>query len=339
MNKEIHGEVKSMKKALASVRNYEIDIEIHQSITSLLKDVDYFAGVKVDESTINCPFKDSKIDQAQIQVPIANRHQVPTRRSIDNTKLKLRKKLKIEQNGRRMETTGCAILSNGNLLFADNAGKNVMMEYNKDGRLIRDIPVSAKPWNMTVIGTDQVAVSYDTLNYIDIIDLKKIIVMKTVTLKNNFWGISYSNGKIYVVVYCVGIVVLDIDGTVLNTIKCDKLAFNIASIEDKIYYTVPFASTVKCCTTTGNNIWNFKDTSHVTPRGIATDSANNVFVLGLHSNNLMILQDDGTVSKILLTKADGLNKPTRLYYNKETNILLVCNTQDGTAFLYSVLFY
>ncbi|CAC5375113.1 unnamed protein product [Mytilus coruscus] len=60
MNKEIHDEVKSITKALSSVRNYNIEIEIHQGITSLLKDVVYFAGVKVDESTINCPFKDSK---------------------------------------------------------------------------------------------------------------------------------------------------------------------------------------------------------------------------------------------------------------------------------------
>ncbi|XP_063427069.1 E3 ubiquitin-protein ligase TRIM38-like [Mytilus trossulus] len=148
MNKEIFDEIKSITKASASVRNNNIEIDLHQGITSLQKDVDYFARVKVDESTINCPFKDSKIDQAQIQVP--TRQQERTRRSVHNTKLKLRKKFKIEQKGIEMYITGCAILASGNILFADNAGKNVLMEYNVDGRFIRDIPVYGRPWDLTL---------------------------------------------------------------------------------------------------------------------------------------------------------------------------------------------
>ncbi|XP_071160866.1 E3 ubiquitin/ISG15 ligase TRIM25-like [Mytilus edulis] len=337
MNKEIHDEVKSITKTLSSVRDYDIEIEIHQGITSLLKDVDYFGRIKIDESTTNCPFKDAKIDQAQIQVP--TKQQVPTRRSIDSTKLKLRKKFKIEQKGREMYIAGCAILANGNLLFADNKGHSVLMEYNEEGHFIRDIPVSAQPWDMTVIDTDQIAVSY-FLEYIEVIDLKKMAVLKTVKFKNNCRGISYSDGKIYVVVYDVGIVVLDMEGTILNTIKCDMSVYNITTIKERLYYTVPTSNTVYCCTTstTRNNIWNLNDRSLNAPGGITTDSSQYLFVVGIHSNNLMIFQDDGKVSKTLLTEADGLDKPIRLYYNKKTNILLVCNQLNGYAFLYSVLF-
>ncbi|VDI30299.1 Hypothetical predicted protein [Mytilus galloprovincialis] len=330
INKEIHDEVKSITNALLFFSNYNIEIEIHQGITSLLKDVDYFARVKIDKSTIKCPFKDAKIDQAQIQVQ--------TRRSVHNTKLLLRKKLRIEQKGKTMDITGCAILANSNLLFAVKTCKNVLMEYNKDGLFVRDIPVSGEPWDLTVIDTDQIAVSYNDLNYIEVIDIKKMVVLNTMTLKYNCRGISYSDGKIYVVVDGRRIVVLDMEGTKLNTIKCDMNAFHIATIDDRIYYTAPISNTVKCYTTGGNRIWNFKDKSLTTPGGIATDSAKNVFVVGIRSNNLMILQDDGTVSKTLLTKADGLDKPARLYYNTETNILLVCNKCDGTVFLYSVMF-
>ncbi|VDI30300.1 Hypothetical predicted protein [Mytilus galloprovincialis] len=336
MNKEIHDEVKSITKALFSVREYNIEIEIHQGITSLQKYVDYFARVKVDESTINCPFKDSKIDHAQIQVP--TRQQVQTRRSVHNTKLKLRKKFEIEQKGLEIYITGCAILASGNLLFADNAEKNVLMEYNVDGRFIRDIPVSGRPWDLTVIDTHQIAVSYHALNYIEITDLKKIKVMKTVTLKNNCRGISYCNEKVYVMVKNEGIVVLDMEGTILKIIKCDMNTFNIATVDDRIYYTAPMSNTVHCYTTAGNRIWNFQDKSLTRPGGIATDSAKNVFVVGIRSNNLMILQDDGTVSKTLLTEADELNTTKSLYYNKETNSLLVCNKGDRTAFLYNVMF-
>ncbi|VDI63521.1 Hypothetical predicted protein [Mytilus galloprovincialis] len=327
MNKEIHDEVKSITNALLSVRDYNIEIEIHQGITSLLKDVDYFARVKVAESTIKCLFKDIKIDQAQIQVQ--------TRRSVHNTELLLRKQFIIVQKGKTMNILGCAILANGNSLFAV---KNLLMEYNKDGIFVRDIPVSEEPWDLTVIDTDQIAVSYKYLNYIEVIDLKKMAVLNTMTLKNNCRGISYSDGKIYVVVDGSGIEVLDMEGTILNTIKCDKNAFHIATIDDIIYYTAPMSNTVHCCNTAGNRIWNFKDRSLSTPGGIASDSFKNVFVVGIHSNNLMILQKDGTVSKTLLTEADGLDRPVRLYYNKETNILLLCNQTNGFAFLYSVKF-
>ncbi|XP_071162384.1 uncharacterized protein [Mytilus edulis] len=335
-NKEIHDEVKSITKALASGRNYDIEIEIHHGITSLLKDVDFFARVKVDESTINCPFTDSKMDQAQIHVPV--RQQVPTRKSVNNTKLRLQKKFTIKRKEKEMYISGCAILANGNVLIADNAGNNVLIEYNEDGLFIRDISVSKNPWDLTVIDTDQIAVSYNTYKYIEIIDLNKITVLKNLRLKNSCRGISYSDEKIYVVVFGAGIVVLDMEGTILNTIQCEMHVYNITTIKDRIYYTVPFADTINCCSTTGNNIWNFKNTSLTTPGGIATDGAQNLFVVGIRSNNLMILQDDGTVSKTLLTNADGLDKPIRLYYNKKTNILLVCNKHDGIVFLYSVLF-
>lgn len=53
MNKEIHEEVYVLKEAILSSKNYQI--EIHKGITSLLKDVIYFARIKVNESTINCP--------------------------------------------------------------------------------------------------------------------------------------------------------------------------------------------------------------------------------------------------------------------------------------------
>ncbi|VDI63519.1 Hypothetical predicted protein [Mytilus galloprovincialis] len=207
------------------------------------------------------------------------------------------------------------------------------MEYNKDGLFIRDIPVSGEPWDLSVIDTDQIAVSYKDLNYIEVIDLKKMLVLKTVTFKDICLGISYYDGKIYVVVDGSRIVVLDMEGTILNTIKGLESGFNITTIADRIYYTDRISDTVICCTTTGTNICNFKDVSLVRLGGIAIDGAKNVYDVGSQSNNLMILQNDGKAGKTLLTESDGLKSPERLYYNKERDILLVCNNDDRNAFL------
>lgn len=141
----------------------------------------------------------------------------------------------------------------------------------------------------------------------------------------------------YVVVDGKGIVVLDMEGTIVNTIKCDSTdVFNITTSKNRIYYTEITRKTVNCCSSTGEKIWSFKDKSLLFPGGIAVDHDQNVFVVDKHSNNLLMLQDCGKVSKTLLTEADGLQYSTRLLYNNEKSLLLVCNKQYR-VFLFSVI--
>lgn len=296
----------------------------------MLKDVDCFARIKVDERTISCPFKEAKIDQAQIEVPI--------RRSVYDTKLQLRKKFKIEQHGKQMFIAGCTILPNGNMLIANYTENNVLMEYNEDGHFIRDIPVSVKPCDLTVIDTYHIAVSYNTSYYIEVINLKNMTVLQKVKFKDYCRGISHTDGKIYVVVRNEGIVVLDLGGSTLDTIKCDSAdVYNITTSKTRIYYTQLKQNTIYCCNTTGEEIWNFKDKSLISPGGIAVDRDQNIFVVGIDSNNLMMIQNDGKVSKTLLTETDGLKEPMRLCYDKKKNILLVCNKQNRSAFSFTVI--
>ncbi|CAC5374799.1 unnamed protein product [Mytilus coruscus] len=332
MTKALNHEIKFLKEVLNSVKNYDIKIEIHQGITSFFENVNCFARTKVDESNVSFQFKDAKIDQAQIPLH--------TRGFVHDTRLQLLKQFKVKQLGENMNISGYAILANGNLLMADQSGQKVIMEYNEDGHFIRDIPVSAKPYNMIVIDTDRIAVSYGVQKYIEIIDLKNKNVMKKVKLKNYCYGISFSDGKVYVVVRKEGIVVLDMEGTILNTIKFSTggSVYNITTTKDKIYYTIMAENTVYCCSTYGKEVWNFKGTnSLVVPSGISADRDQNVIVLGLSSNNLLVLQNEGKISKALLTKTDGLDQPSSVCYNKENNMLLVCNQKNGDAFLFSII--
>ncbi|XP_063425574.1 uncharacterized protein LOC134709339 [Mytilus trossulus] len=329
MNIEVHNELIAIQEAISSIDNYNIEIEIHQGITSLLKDVDYFAKIKVENSTISFPFKDAKTDQAQLPAQI--------RRSVQNTRLELRKKITIKQNGKSMYISGCTILSNGNLLIADIDGRNVLLEYNDDGKLIHEILVSARPYYLSLIDSDHIAVSYGDQCYIEIIDLNKTIVFNRMKLKNCCWGISYSEGKIYAVVRDEGIVVLDMEGTIVNTIKCDiGNVDNITTSKTRIYYIDIHQNTVYCCSSNGKEIWSVKDKSLVCSEGISVDPDQNVFVVDFRNNNLVMLQDGGKVSKTLLTEADGIQHPTRVFYNKEKSQLLVCNKQNS-VFLFSVI--
>ncbi|CAG2187126.1 unnamed protein product [Mytilus edulis] len=135
-----------------------------------------------------------------------------------------------------------------------------------------DICVSGEPWDLTVIDTDQIAVSYKYLNYIEVIDLKKMAVLNTMTLKITVGEYHTVMEKFYVVADGSRIEVLDMEGTILNTIKCGKNAFHIATIDDIIYYTAPISNT--------GIIWNFKDRSLTTPGGIASGQCQKCFYCG-----------------------------------------------------------
>lgn len=165
-----------------------------------------------------------------------------------------------------------------------------------------------------------------------------MFVLNRVKFDNSCYGILHSDGQIYFVVGNEKIVVLTILGTILNTINCDSDAvYNITSSKTRIYFTLRCQSSVYCCNTTGEKIWDFKNES-ISPDGIVVDKYHNVFVAGIHStNNVMTIQDDGKASKILLTEHDGLDQPSSLCCNKEKNILLVSNSDHRSVLLFSVI--
>ncbi|XP_071172199.1 E3 ubiquitin-protein ligase TRIM45-like [Mytilus edulis] len=332
MNKLIHNEVQSVKSMTSTLQDYKIGFEIHQEITSLLENVDNFGKVKVEENIIKLPFKDAKVDQAQIV------HK-PTGQSFDRTMLQLRKKFQIKDKKNNTKVRGCGILPNSHLLIADCSGDKVIMEYSDDGRHIRDIPVSDKPYDLAIIDSDRIAVSYGENHNMEILNINNKMVLAKVNFECSCRGISYQNEIIYILVVIEGIVVMDMSGKRLRKIG-GKYAgggiFYITTTHDRIYCTNIAKKLVYCCSMMGEDIWTFSDQSLVRPMGISVDGDQNVFVVGSYSNNLMMIQHDGKVSKTLLTKSDGLNVPAPVQYNRDKKLLFVCNG-NGDAFLYSVI--
>lgn len=332
MNKVIHNEVQSVKLMTSTLQDYTIGAEVHLGITSLLENVDNFGQVKVEENTISLPFKDAKVDQAQ-------KVHIPTDQSFDRTRLLLRQKFKIKDKNQNTNFSGCWILSNSHLLIVNYQEDKVIMEYSDNGRYIRDIPVSQKPFDLAIIDSDRMAVSYGN-KYMEIVNINNKMVLAKITVEWGCYGISYQNGNIYLLVVYEGIVEMDMSGKRLRTIG-GKYAkggiLHIATTNDRIYCTNCFNNSVYCCSMTGEDIWTFTDQSLVDARGISADGDQNVFVVGRNSNNLMMIQHDGKVSKTLLTKSDGLNKPGPVHYNSDKKLLLVLCEANGDAFLYSVI--
>lgn len=330
INKLIHEKVRKVESTTSAMPDYKIGVEMHAGINTLLKDVDNFGTIKIKENTISLPYKHVKAGQAQMV-------HSPADQSFEHTKLQFRRKFRIQAQTDRMNVCGCAILPNSHILIADYNG-TVIMEYSEGGNYIRDIPVSRRPYDLTVIDTDNIAVSYG--NCMEILNLKNNEVLTKETFEWNCWGISYYNKKIYVVVFTEGIQEFDI------STKCKRLIFEkhkepdvlyITTAKDRMYCTSSDKGIVYCCSMQGETLWSYTDESLVYSRGISVDRGQNVFVVGRDSNNLMMIRHDGKDSKTLLTESDGLNNPVSLHYNQKKKLLLVCNQEDGYVFLYSVL--
>ena len=127
------------------------------------------------------------------------------------------------------------------------------------------------------------------------------------------------------------------DRSVSNLISSDMFGVDyVATSGEKLYYANTYTNTVTCCDLRGTTQWQFNDERVLQhPLGISVDNDGNVYVVGCHSNNVMVISPDGQHHRQLLSSKDGLSYPTVLDYDKSTNRLLVVN-QSSTAFLFDV---
>ncbi|XP_063420947.1 uncharacterized protein LOC134706168 [Mytilus trossulus] len=328
LNKTISETIGSLKEEIRDYTNDNMEIEMNRVISSLVNEIKQFGEIRVIETmAIYLQLKDAKIDQAQIQIHGFSR-------SIQNVNLKLKQKFDIK--GSIQAITGCIVLPDDRIIIADYYGSGKLMEYNNNGQHIRDIPVSNEPFSLTLVDTDCIAVTYGLSEYLEIINTKNTSDRKRVNCSSYCLGISYQDQKLYVLVKQQGIVVMDLNGTTLNTIDIDVYnVVNITTTIDRIYYTNYNSNTVQCCSMTGQEIWVFSDRSISNPRGLSVDSNQNVFVVGQTSNNLTVIQHDGKDCTVLLTDRDGLKAAYAVNYNRQKKIICV-GYKAGSVALYQV---
>ncbi|CAG2235013.1 unnamed protein product [Mytilus edulis] len=83
---------------------------------------------------------------------------------------------------------------------------------------------------------------------------------------------------------------------------------------------------VTCCLYSGAQVWVFEDERVLDgPQGITVDNKGNVFVVGRNTCNVVVISPDGKHCKQILTKEDGLNRPTTVFFHESGKQLFVAN--------------
>ncbi|XP_071160567.1 tripartite motif-containing protein 2-like [Mytilus edulis] len=324
INKAVFKEIESVKEWIKYIQNYEMFLKLNPTIMLIKNDVDKLGKISVKKTTTCLSFKEAKADQAQIQLL------EPNILSIKQIGIQLKKRFKVKQTSFLTWLSGCTMLRNGSVLIADYKGDNNLMEYNEEGKHIRTIKLSGSPFDISVIDSDRIAITYGSLSqYIEICNIKNNTIEKRAKLKSKCYGISYKNNNLFVVIED-GIVITNMLGKVLSKLDVE-CGLYLETAVDRIYFTVERNQTVNCISMTGEEIWVHKEESLVGPKGITVDNHQNVYVVDIKSKILVVIQHDGSSSKTILTKADGLDQPQTLHYSKEKNVLLLCNNHECAA--------
>ncbi|VDI25805.1 Hypothetical predicted protein [Mytilus galloprovincialis] len=223
------------------------------------------------------------------------------------------------------QTTGCLITSDGRIFITDFWETGKLVEYDDRGEYVRDVQKKSKAFDITEINTDRIAVTYPNWNCIEIFNIKEITVESKIGCKSRCYGLSQYKGNIFTIMQDHGILMMDLAGTILQTINIDihSSVYFITVTDDKLYYTDESRNTVNCCNLAGEKIWIFENRFIDCPSGLTVDKNQNVYVSGLKSHNLTLIQHNGKQSKEICNASDDLCAPLAVCYNKTNNSLLL----------------
>lgn len=70
---------------------------------------------------------------------------------------------------------------------------------------------------------------------------------------------------------------------------------------------------------------------------MTTDEKDNIYVTDLNSNTVRVVYGEGKHYKELFIESVCLNRTSVIHFERNENVLLVCNNEGGKAFLFDTI--
>ena len=226
------------------------------------------------------------------------------------------------------------------MLFTLHKNNQFIIVYG-DGS-IKNVPVS-NCFDVVCIDDNTAAFTTGSLPSsagINIVNIAGLSITKFVPLLGKPYGITYYNDSLICCVENKNVHVLSCSedfriSTIPNT--ATPLFSYVVAFAGKIIYTNRNQNNITCCLFNGTPVWQFKyEDILIIPCGITVDENGNLYVVGEHKSNTVVISADGQYQKQILTSDDGLNKPSAVCFDEPKKQLLVANVEDGMAYLFSV---
>ncbi|XP_063399377.1 uncharacterized protein LOC134684013 [Mytilus trossulus] len=327
--KQIAEDVSSKDKFLHSLFEGEdlsqhfLEFEINGAFQKIMFDIKSFGEVHIEEQPAVFVLSRKKAREAQIIVPIVQP------RSIENLQLKLNKTINLK--GKWIH--GCCMLPDGRLVFTYTREGKVRV-FNNQGSIDIEMTIPGDAFDIVHISNDNTLVvtsGKSEKQCLTIIDLTRKEIKKTISLSSDNYGIVLEDNRLIYSAFNKGIRMINLYDESLSDIVEEELTSEgyIATFKDKIYHTNKLAHTVTCYNLQGGIQWTFKNESILkNPLGIDVDSDGNVYVAGIHSNNVVVISNDGQMYRVLLEASVGFGYPLALRYYRHKKQLLVANIHN-----------
>ncbi|XP_071127292.1 uncharacterized protein [Mytilus edulis] len=222
----------------------------------------------------------------------------------------------------------------GNTLVLTDYKNNQLINCNSDGSDIDHIPLPDTPNNLAVVDSKTLAVSCRNDEIILIINIPTGSITSTIKTSGNCYGVSSAYSNLYVVIVHCAIQIMDLTGKVIRTLPLPSE--NIEDIiVDRNRLVCIDCNTIYCCTLDGKITWK-SSVSYQDLRRVTTDRRGTVYVTNGMTDNVLVVSENGHRYEEFLTSSDGMNRPSGIHFDKNENVLFVCNASDGKAFLFNV---
>ncbi|XP_052065982.1 uncharacterized protein LOC127705678 isoform X1 [Mytilus californianus] len=327
--KQIEEDVSSKDKFLHSLFEGEdlnqhfLEFEINGVFQKVMFDIKSFGEVHIEEKPADIVLSRKKAKEAQIIVPIVQS------RSIENIKMKINKKINLKGKW----IYGCCMLPDGRLVFTYNRERKVRV-FNNQGSKEFEMKIPCGAFDIVYISNDNTLVvtsGESDKQCLTIIDLERKEIKKTISLSSDNYGIVLKDNQLIYSAFNKGIRMINLYDESLSDIVREEMPSEgyLATFKNNIYHTNRLNHTVTCYNLQGEIQWTFKNEDVLkNPLGIDVDSDGNVYVAGIHSNNVVVISNDGKMCRELLEASVGFHYPIALRYYGLKKQLLVANIHD-----------
>ena len=206
------------------------------------------------------------------------------------------------------------------MLFTLHSNNQFIIVYG-DGS-IKNVPMS-NCFDVVCIDDNTAAVTtgnFQSAPGINIVNIARLSIKKFVRLPGNTYGITYYNDSLICCVENKNLHMLSCSedfriSTIPNT--ATPLFSYVVAFAGKIFYTNRNQNNISCFLFNGTPVWQFQNEDILgTPRGITVDENGNLYVVGEHTSNTVVISADGQYQKQILTSDDGLNKPSAVCFDE-----------------------
>ena len=262
--------------------------------------------------------------------------------------------IRLKEDKRVCNITGCAMLSSGGIALADRNNANIKV-FNSQFKLTAKLNVPDGLFDLTCISKNALAVTSPLKSKISIVEIRPEpeIVKVIETGNGSCWGVKHYD-EIFVVNCSTKdssiIRAIDIDSNILFELETKCNFYSVIFLDEESKYLT--ISTATSCFIDGSDakiehyvdehdvslretqqlkVLEYNYFNHLRTKGVVLDTHNNLVVCCKDTDQIYTIAQTGNEAELLLAEADGLRAPHALCFNDNKSKLLV--SSENTDFV------